>query len=289
MTNLTIDNTATNDLKKVVTWQFDKAENLVAVIGILRDFFIASVSDMWDEVSSIAEIADSADDFTLAVWGKILGVRRPEITVGGSDRTLSTEAYRRILVARFKLLDSCGSVDDYIDFIKYIFGNAVSISYENGMALSFQYDNSQIPEDTESMAYELYALLAQHPDTILLYPSGVENNNQSSGPIVIFEEQVGAVCTSVTVTVYGDEGSVVHSGSSFTYNGTSYSSSSDASIGSDGKIDILFKATGTHIIPACETFQISDSTDTYTGSNWKRSVIDFTGETLDNATIAWER
>lgn len=206
MTNLTIDNTADSDLKRTITWQFDKADNLIGVINILKDFFNDSVKNLWDELGAISDISETADDYALAVWGKILGVNRPMIEVDGTQRTLSAEAYRRILVARFRLVNSCASIESYIDFVNYIFDGAVKVLQDGGMAMSFEYDSESIPQDIDSVEYDLYAMFNQYPDLVFIYPSGVKSNVQSQSPIVAFDEQVtmvkdGAIVTKSVSTV----------------------------------------------------------------------------------------
>lgn len=191
MSYLTIDNTIDADLKRAVTWQYDNASNLVAVIGMFKDFFSQSTTSLWDAISLGIDItaAGSASDFMLAYWGRLLGMKRPVLTIGGSQVTLMSEAYRRLLVARFRLLNSAGTTSDYIAFLDYIFDGAVSLSYSDNMAMTFTYTGN-VPADTDTVDYHLYAVLNQYPDSVFVYPAGVKSCMQSQSPIVAFEEQV---------------------------------------------------------------------------------------------------
>lgn len=297
MNNPNIDNTADSDLSRVITWQYDNAENLVAAIGMLKDFFRKSVSDLWDSIAAGVNISipEEASDFDLAKWGKLLGVERPVLTIDGSSVTMKSEAYRRILVARFRLLNSDATTEDYIAFIKYIFGEAVGISYNDNMALTFSYVGN-VPQSTNSVEYHLYAAFNQFPDAIFIYPAGVRNNVQSSGPIVAFEEQAEyGIYTSVVVRIFGTKGIAIPVGSKFLDEDDNvYTSIDSGVIGEGGRVDIRFKCEGSLYIPACTEVSITDSGGSaISGVSAAfcpmRSTTDFSIDTMDNATLAWKR
>lgn len=296
MNDISIDNTIDSDLKRVVTWQYDNASNLVSVIGMFRDFFQQSTSDLWNGILSGIDITteDEDSDFDLAKWGKLLGVERPMLTINGEQVTMNSEAYRKILVARFRLLNSSATTEDYIDFIKYIFGNDVAISYNDNMALSFSY-TGDVPQGTNSVPYHLYAAFNQCPEILFLYPAGVRSNVQSNDPIVAFEEQAtGTIYTSIVVRVYGTSGTAIPSGAKFVYDSSTYTTAEAATIGDVGYSDIRFKCAGTLYIPACTGVTVTDSSGNDISGVTEsfcffRSVTDFTPEHLDNATIAWHR
>ena len=296
MSYLTIDNTIDADLKRAITWQYDNASNLVAVIGMFKDFFSQSTTNLWDAISLGIDItaAGSASDFMLAYWGRLLGMKRPVLTIGDSQVTLMSEAYRRLLVARFRLLNSAGTTSDYITFLDYIFDGAVSLSYNDNMAMTFTY-TGDVPVDTDTVDYHLYAVLNQYPDSVFVYPAGVKSCVQSQSPIVAFEEQAtGTIYTSIVVRVYGASDTSVPSGAKFVYDGSTYTSAEAATIGDLGYSDIRFKCEGALYIPACTSVTVTDSSGSAisgvtTSFCYRRSVTDFTPEHLDNATIAWQR
>lgn len=297
MNNPHIDNTADSDLSRVITWQYDNAENLIATIGMLKDFFSDSVSDLWDSIAAGVNISipDEASDFDLAKWGKLLGVERPVLTINGASVTMKSEAYRRILVARFRLLNSDATTEDYITFIKYIFGAAVEISYNDNMALTFSYVGN-VPQSTNSVEYHLYTAFNQFPDSIFIYPAGVRSNVQSSGPIVAFEEQAEyGIYTSVVVRIFGIGGTTIPAGSKFLDEDDNvYTSIDSGVIGEDGRVDIRFKCEGSLYIPACTEVSITNSGGSaISGVSAafcpKRSTTDFSIDTMDNATLAWKR
>lgn len=297
MNNPNIDNTADSDLSRVITWQYDNAENLVATIGMLKDFFRKSVSDLWDSIAAGVNISipDEASDFDLAKWGKLLGVERPVLMIGGSSVTMKSEAYRRILVARFRLLNSGATTEDYIAFVKYVFGEAVEISYNDNMALAFSYVGN-VPQSTDSVEYHLYAAFSQFPNAIFIYPAGVRSNVQAGGPIVAFEEQAEyGTYTSVVVRIFGTEGTTIPVGSKFLDEDDNvYSSADSGVIGENGYVDIRFKCEGNLYIPACTEVSITNSGGSaISGVSAafcpKRSITDFSIDTMDNATLAWKR
>ena len=97
-----LNNSVEADLDRTITWQYDNAVRLIASIGILKDFAAQSTAAYWDGWKDKVVDINTADDFGLSIWGKILNCPRPTLTGG----TLSTEVYRRILKARFRLLNS---------------------------------------------------------------------------------------------------------------------------------------------------------------------------------------
>lgn len=188
--NITLDNTIDGDCRRVITWQFDNAEKLRGTILMFRDFFTASVKNIADRVKSIVDIAQSetADDFALSVWGKLLGFDRPTVLVNGILVPLLSSAYRKILVARFRLLNSNASTSAYGIFLDEVFGGAVAISQNSGMALKFEYTGT-VPSEGNTEEYHLYRLFCDNPDAIFVYPAGVKDDTKGDGPIFGFDGQ----------------------------------------------------------------------------------------------------
>ena len=179
--------------------------------------------------------------------------------------------------------------------IKYVFGGAVEISYNDNMALEFSYVGN-VPQNTDSIEYHLYAAFSQFPDSIFIYPAGVRSNVQSSGPIVAFEEQAEyAKYTSVVVRIFGVAETTIPSGSKFLdEHDNVYSSADPGIIGEDGYADVRFKCAGSLYIPACTEVSITNSVGSaISGVSaafcTTRSTTDFSIDTMDNATLAWKR
>lgn len=187
---VTIDNSANGDMKRVITWQFDNASKLRDTIYIFRDFFNASIKNVADKIESVVNFAgvETADDYALSVWGKLLGVDRPTVLVNGVETSLLAEAYRKLLVARFRLLNSDASAVAYGDFLTALFGNSVQITQDGGMALKFSYTGTA-PSEGNTVEYHLYRLFSDKPDAIFVYPAGVKDDTKSDGPVFGFDGQ----------------------------------------------------------------------------------------------------
>ena len=187
---ISIDNSIDGDMSRVITWQFDNAEKLRSLVFVFRDFFSASIKTIADKIEDVVHIADSAtaDDYSLSIWGKLLGVDRPTVLVNGEEAPLLSEAYRKLLVARFRLLNSNASADAYGTFLSEIFGNAVQITQDSGMALKFSYTGAA-PTAGNTVEYHLYRLFSDNPDAIFVYPAGVKDDTKCDGPVFGFEGQ----------------------------------------------------------------------------------------------------
>lgn len=188
--NIILDNTIDGDCRRVITWQFDNAEKLRGTILMFRDFFTASMKSIADKVKSIVDIAQSetTDDFALSVWGKLLGFDRPTVLVNGILVPLMSSAYKKILVAKFRLLNSNASTSAYGAFLDEVFDGAVAISQNSGMALKFQYTGT-VPSEGNTEEYHLYRLFSDNPDSIFTYPAGVKDDTKGDGPIFGFDGQ----------------------------------------------------------------------------------------------------
>lgn len=322
---MTIDNSIDKDLKKVVTWQYDNAERLVSTIGMFRDFFSKSTTDLWDSISAGVDITkpNEATDFSLAYWGKILGVRRPVITVNESKTTLLSEAYRRILAARFRLLNSTGSTDDYIAFLDYIFEGAVNLSSGDDMAMTFEYVGA-VPTEANTVEYHLYAIFEQFPDLVFLYPAGVRSSEYSDSPVIGFAEQVRIIKDGEEVGILGNTEVVLEitnissaevniSGSSyFEYNGIRFVNDEgmNLALGETKNMTYTPESAGEHI-PVGTTVIVGTEEVSFEGLLsctvighrvpqteigtvesplvFVANAPDFNLETLSNGSIAWKR
>ena len=187
---VTIDNSVNGDMKRVITWQFDNAEKLRDTIYIFRDFFNASIKNVADKIESVVNFAgvETADDYALSIWGRLLGVDRPTVLVNGVETPLLAEAYRKLLVARFRLLNSDASAVAYGDFLTALFGNSVQITQDGGMALKFSYTGTA-PSEGNTEEHHLYRLFTDKPDAIFVYPAGVKDDTKSDGPVFGFDGQ----------------------------------------------------------------------------------------------------
>ena len=181
MNTHTNDNSSSAELDKCITWQYDKATNLVAFIGMLGDFFAQSTESLWDSWKAKVNDIDTADDFGLSVWGKILNCRRPIINIGGNDVNLGTEKYRAVLKARAQLLASHGTVPDYKAYIETAFDGHFVVQDGNDMGITFV--------ATDDATDEEVALADQFPDIAFLFPCGVRSSSVTDPASIGFKGQ----------------------------------------------------------------------------------------------------
>ena len=181
MNTHTNDNSSSAELDKCITWQYDKATNLVAFIGMLGDFFAQSTESLWDSWKAKVNDIGTADDFGLSVWGKILNCRRPIINIGGNDVNLGTEKYRAVLKARAQLLASHGTVPDYKAYIETAFDGHFIVQDGNDMGITFVATNDATDEEV--------ALADQFPDIAFLFPCGVRSSSVTDPASIGFKGQ----------------------------------------------------------------------------------------------------
>ena len=305
-----IDNSASADIDRVITWQFDKATNLIGVLSLFKDFFKQSTQDAWDLAGKRLDITkiDNADDFTLSIWGKLLGIPRPLIRSDEDDPStaepMSSALYRKILIARFRLANTNASVQAYRDFVSYIFGNTVAFIDGEDESISFVFQKTTNLTDDEK---EMRNAIQQVPDAIFAYPAGVKSSDQDNGPVFGFAEQVRpkitsadgqtvdvgyqqTVGTSVIVRISGTAGTKIPTTAKFTNNGNDYVIEDAVTIGDGGYVDAKFIYGGKDYVKARSVYALSGIGNiTVKVTNIGRSITDFTIAGLDESTIAWNR
>ena len=74
-----MNNGVSEDLNRVITWQFDKAESLVSIIEMLKKFCSESTEKFWDDIVRDVYNIETANSFGLSVWGRVVSVDRPTI------------------------------------------------------------------------------------------------------------------------------------------------------------------------------------------------------------------
>jgi len=79
MTNPILNNYIGNE--QVILWQYDKAVNLISLIGKFNDFASASCEQFWNYFGNKMLAIDQADTYGLNVWGNLLGIPRPTIKI----------------------------------------------------------------------------------------------------------------------------------------------------------------------------------------------------------------
>lgn len=190
MTVAPIDNSADRDLNAVVTWRFDNASNLIGIIEMFKKFFTSAVDVPWTNFYKDLAIADdeNAKPYALAMWGKLLGIERPELTYEDAPekRTMSAKLYRKILIGRFRLANSNASLSSYIDYLRFVFGTSVSMLWSRRIYIRVEWNKTGVLTEEED---EQKRAIEQFPDIVLAYPAGMKNADRTAGPVLGFDGQ----------------------------------------------------------------------------------------------------
>lgn len=109
------------DLQKSILWQYDKATKLKSLIEKKEDWYKRNVTDFITDFFKNIFNLKTANDFGLAVWGKILNFPRQIINKeDDSILDLSTEQYRFLLlsqVLKFKMKCTIPEINRYLRII----------------------------------------------------------------------------------------------------------------------------------------------------------------------------
>lgn len=193
----TIDNSIFADLCRTITWQFDNATNLIGIImayykndveqpGIIKGFYDQSTNQFWSDVLRGTIDISTADDFGLAIWGKLLNCPRVTIkknlAVGIVDDTiLPKELYRKLLIGRFRMLNKNASVEAYCDYIDEVYDGEVKVIDNHDMSITF--------EATDNLDALTKEFVTNFPEVAFVYPSGVKDNVDAAGLVFGFDGQ----------------------------------------------------------------------------------------------------
>lgn len=180
MNTATIDNSIDAVLDKIVIWQYDDSTSICALIDQFKQWFHDTTGSVWDSISKEFNLDNPEDvsDYTLSLMGKILGIPRQNVVVDGETRTMSRELYRRIIVAKFRLLNSNGSFGAYTKFLDEVFGGNVNIENNQDMSVSVEWIGDEPSTDDEK---ELKYAFDNYRKYIFTYPTGVEEQGEITG------------------------------------------------------------------------------------------------------------
>ena len=190
-----IDNSASDDLNRSITWQYDNASKIIAVVQMLKDFFSQSTELFWNDLVERLNLTDieNCDDFGLSIWGILLSLERPVLSHSGSESLMTTDLYRRILLNRLRLLQKDATLPNIVEYINGIFrlGNiAVSDGHDMSLTVAVNADNDLTAEEL--------AAINQKSDLILFLPSGVGNGNSHSDSLMFWlstRDETGGMST----------------------------------------------------------------------------------------------
>lgn len=120
-----IDNSIDDEMRRVITWQYDNATNLIGLILIVKNLYESAIKIPWDLFrQSIFNIED-ANNFALSIWGINLGLKRPTYVSGGETIPISDDYFRRILLGRMMLTASSYSMKDIATFVNIVYGGRI--------------------------------------------------------------------------------------------------------------------------------------------------------------------
>lgn len=160
----------TNLINNVI-WQYENAGNLKSLIQSKEDWYTENLTDFWQGIVDDFLNINTATDWGLNLWGKILKVNRV-YNVYGEDVTLSTELYRRCILGKLQLIRSDGtapSINKYLNFIfkEYLTDTAFAATVRDNLDMSIVYVLNFEPTEEET------ALL--YSRTLLPTPAGVQD------------------------------------------------------------------------------------------------------------------
>lgn len=179
MTNYVQNNSADEDLDRIVLWQYDNSTHICNLIDQFKKWFNEVCEIPWDEIAKAMSLDEDAllDEFGLALWGRLTRTPRLQVVVGDETRPTSLDLYRKIIAARLRLLASNASIEAYERYISFVFGDDVTVVDGHDMSLSFVWSGPE--EDlTEEQEEERY-ILEHNADQIFDFPAGVHDNDQS--------------------------------------------------------------------------------------------------------------
>lgn len=109
------------DLTKTILWQFDKAEKLISLITAKQNWYNDKVAGFITDFFNNFINIETADDFGLNLWGKILNFDRNISYSTGVVHYCTTEEYRFLLKAQILRFKCTGTVPEINEFLYRLF------------------------------------------------------------------------------------------------------------------------------------------------------------------------
>lgn len=196
MKDYVIDNSVDADLDAIVTWQYDGSDRICALMDQFKEWFGDVVGEIWTQKAQQFNIGDpdNTNDYVLSVLGKIIGAPRLDVVVGGEARTMSSDLYRRIVCARYRILASKvfkttssdgetaehhgdATIEHAKEFADIVFDGNVSVYDTHDMGISFSWSGETPSTDLEK---EQKYVFDHFIDDIFVFPTGVHDNLESN-------------------------------------------------------------------------------------------------------------
>lgn len=159
------------DLLKHILWQYDNAPVLKQLVQSKNEWYSENLNGFWAQIVHDFLNINTANDWGLNLWGKILQIKRT-YNVNGAQISLSTALYRRLILGRLQLIRSNGTVPEinkYLNFIfsPYVTDTAFAATVRDQQDMSVVYILNFEPSDEE--------LALIYSRTFLPTPAGVQD------------------------------------------------------------------------------------------------------------------
>lgn len=109
------------DLLKHIFWQYNNAPAFNSLINSKQNWYDENQKNFWDDwIENFLNI-NTANDWGLAIWGILLSIPR-NYMVNGVNTALSKNQYKKVILARLKLLHMRGTIPEINELLKFLFG-----------------------------------------------------------------------------------------------------------------------------------------------------------------------
>lgn len=173
MADIKINDILQNDINLIqnIIWQYENAESLKSLIVQKNKWYDENLKAFWQKIIDEFLNIQTAEDWGLNLWGKILDVKRT-YNVNGTLTTLSKELFRRLILGKLQLIHSNGTVPEINKYLNFIFSpyaneNSFAATVRDNLDMSVVYVLNFEPTDEE--------LALIYSRDFLPTPAGVED------------------------------------------------------------------------------------------------------------------
>ena len=168
-----IDNSIADDMRRVITWQYDNATRLIGLVAMIKSFYDTAVGGAWNKsIDSVFNLY-GADSFGLSVWASNLGLNRPTYTPAstGESTPISDRFFGNLLKGRMFMLRSNFSTDQICQYLQIVYNHRFAV-YDN-LSASVTFKPYNKTGETVTRYEEEDWLAANHPEIAFVCPAGV--------------------------------------------------------------------------------------------------------------------
>ena len=188
------------DLEKSILWQYDKANKMKSLITQKKSWYKENVTDFITNFFKNIFNLKTANDFGLAIWGKILNFPRQITKRDNTILELSTEQYRFLLKAQILKFKMKCTIPEINRYLRIIFNesnnNNVYVIDNHNMTIRYSIEPN-------SMSNEIKDLIENYD--FLPCPVGVRYTVSSSTNYYVVTIDVEPETAEVIFNIDGDE------------------------------------------------------------------------------------